>query len=201
MALWLEVASYVAPALVFVSFFMKEIIPLRLVAIVSNVAFVIFAIGAGLIPILILHAALLPLNIWRVVDYRRLQAKVREASRGSPDLAKVVPLMERLSVPAGTVLFRAGDPADALYYVEDGTLTLEELGVEIGPGAILGEIALFLDGEGRTATATCTTDCTLRSLSRNRVEELVMVDPSFGLFLTRLVASRLQSNVHNAHPT
>tara|TARA_R100000322_G_scaffold162647_3_gene125611 strand:- start:8983 stop:9648 length:666 start_codon:yes stop_codon:yes gene_type:complete len=198
MAPWLEVTSYVASALVFLSFFMKEIVPLRLFAIVSNVAFMIYAIGAGLLPILILDAALLPLNVWRLLQYRQLQQKVREASRGAPDLDKVVPLMERTRREKGDVLFRSGDPADALFYVEDGTLRLEELGVELGPGAILGEIALFLDGEGRTATATCASDCTLRSLSRKRVEELVMVDPGFGLFLTKLVASRLQENVRLA---
>lgn len=195
MAPWLEVTSYVASALVFLSFFMKEIVPLRLVAIVSNIAFIIYAIGAGLIPIMILDAALLPLNIWRVIEYKRLERRVQEASRGAPDLGKVVPLMDPTSRSSGAVLFEKDDPADALFYVEEGQLRLDELNVDLGPGSILGEIALFLDGEGRTATARCVTDCKLRMLSRKRVEELVMVDPGFGLFLTKLVASRLHSNV------
>jgi hypothetical protein len=69
----MELAAWVASTLVFTSFFMKTMIPLRLVAIASNVAFIAFAllgmrygIFEKVLPILVLHSMLLPLNLLRV---------------------------------------------------------------------------------------------------------------------------------------
>ena len=46
-------------------------LPLRLTAIASNVAFIAYAWLNGLTPILLLHGALLPLNVLRLVERRR----------------------------------------------------------------------------------------------------------------------------------
>jgi CRP/FNR family transcriptional regulator, cyclic AMP receptor protein len=62
---WVELSGYVASLLVFVAFYMKTMIPLRVVAILGNVAFIIYAVGGHLYPVLILHAVLLPLNCIR----------------------------------------------------------------------------------------------------------------------------------------
>ena len=59
---WVELSGYVASLLVFVAFYMKTMIPLRVVAILSNVAFIAYAIGGHLYPVLILHLVLLPLH-------------------------------------------------------------------------------------------------------------------------------------------
>lgn len=40
----MELVAWVASALVFLAFFMKTMMPLRLVAIASNVAFVVYAL-------------------------------------------------------------------------------------------------------------------------------------------------------------
>jgi hypothetical protein len=41
--MWIVVAAWLAAFLVFSSFFMKTIVPLRIVAAVSNVAFIVYA--------------------------------------------------------------------------------------------------------------------------------------------------------------
>jgi len=163
--MWIEATSYIGSALIFLAFFMRAIVPLRLAAIGSNVFFIIYAAYTGLIPILVLDLALLPLNIWRIIEYRRLERQVREASQGTPDIAKAVPFMKATEAAAGDTLFEKGDAANQLYYLEEGRVRLEEVGVEIGPGALLGEIALFLEDAGRTATATCITDCRMLILN------------------------------------
>src|SRR5262249_60801367 len=43
-----------------------DIIPLRVVALTSNIAFLIYGIGLGLAPVWLLHAILLPINGWRL---------------------------------------------------------------------------------------------------------------------------------------
>src|SRR5262245_65801326 len=82
------IAAWVAALLVFAAFFMKTMVPLRLVAIASNVAFIAYAllglrygIFGRVYPILVLHAALLPLNVVRLRQIRKLIDAVNEASR------------------------------------------------------------------------------------------------------------------------
>ena len=59
--------GYVASALVLVAFGMKDMVNLRIVAICSNIAFITYGIALGLLPVLILHVVLLPLNGWRLM--------------------------------------------------------------------------------------------------------------------------------------
>ncbi len=58
--------GYVAAALVLATFCARKMVPLRSLAIASNVAFIAYAISAHLWPILSLHGVMLPLNIWRL---------------------------------------------------------------------------------------------------------------------------------------
>lgn len=61
-----EVLGYAAAGLVFVTFSMRSLNALRSVAIASNLMFIAYAVTAHLMPVLILHALLLPLNVWRL---------------------------------------------------------------------------------------------------------------------------------------
>jgi hypothetical protein len=58
--------GYLASVLVFLAFYMREIAWLRAVALCSNVAFIAYAAGLHLMPVLLLHVALLPVNAWRL---------------------------------------------------------------------------------------------------------------------------------------
>jgi hypothetical protein len=61
-----DAVGYVASVLVLAAFCMKDMIPLRLVAVCSNVAFLTYGLGLDLIPVWLLHAILLPINCWRL---------------------------------------------------------------------------------------------------------------------------------------
>ena len=45
-----EITGYVASALVLATFWMRTMIPLRIVALGSNIAFIIYGIVGGLVP-------------------------------------------------------------------------------------------------------------------------------------------------------
>jgi CRP/FNR family transcriptional regulator, cyclic AMP receptor protein len=60
--------GFVASALVLAAFGMKDMVNLRIVAICSNFAFIAYALLLHLLPILVLHVVLLPLNTWRLVQ-------------------------------------------------------------------------------------------------------------------------------------
>jgi len=59
--------GFLASALVLAAFGMKDMVNLRIVAICSNFAFIAYALLLHLLPILVLHVALVPLNGWRLM--------------------------------------------------------------------------------------------------------------------------------------
>ena len=63
-----DVIGYVASTLVLTAFGMKSMVPLRVVAMCSNLVFIIYGLGLGLTPVWSLHVALLPMNAWRLVE-------------------------------------------------------------------------------------------------------------------------------------
>lgn len=71
---WVDFAGYVASSFVFLTFYMRDMISLRVVALCSNLAFLTYAGALHLTPILILHTALIPINA------RRLLGAVRQRS-------------------------------------------------------------------------------------------------------------------------
>lgn len=69
-----DLLGVLGAVLVFASFWMKRSIPLRTVALASNVVFIAYATVAWLLPILALHCALLPLNalrLWQLLRQKR----------------------------------------------------------------------------------------------------------------------------------
>jgi hypothetical protein len=66
---------------------MKGIIALRVVALISNVAFLVYGIGLDLVPVWLLHAILLPINGWRLWQGVSCARKVM-AEHGSASLSR-----------------------------------------------------------------------------------------------------------------
>ena len=78
--------GYAASTLVLLAFAVKDIVPLRTIAIASNVAFLAYGIALGLTPVWLLHALLLPLNAWRLREALRTAPETRrphEAARAA----------------------------------------------------------------------------------------------------------------------
>jgi hypothetical protein len=187
-----ELAGYAAAFLVFSTFYMKTMIPLRCLAIASNVAFITYGSLGHLRPVLFLHLVLLPLNVLRLVQARRLIAALKEASHGDLSFESMVPYMKRERFGPGQVIFRRGDQADKLYLLRSGGIALTELGRSItAPGAVVGEIGIFSRSKKRTATAVAEGDTEALSLADDKVLQLYFQNPKFGFNLLRLIMNRL----------
>ena len=190
-----ESIGYVAAALVFATFWMRTMIPLRIIAIVSNLAFIAYAQLEAMHPVLVLHALLLPLNIYRLAQMRRLITDVRAASEGKFSMDWALPFATRLTKPAGAVLFRKGEDADTMLYVVSGSVHLPEIDIEVGKGEMLGEIGLFSPEGKRTGTAVCRAPCEFLVMTRKTVQELYFQNPTFGFYLLGLITARLVDNL------
>jgi CRP/FNR family cyclic AMP-dependent transcriptional regulator len=193
-------AAWVAALLVFSTFFMKTMIPLRVVAIASNVAFMGYAllglkygIFGRVYPILVLHSALLPLNVVRLRQIKSLISAVNEAST-SEVFDSLIPYMTSERHRKGETLFSKGDPADKLYLISEGSVRFPELGKQLSNGAVFGEVGLFAPGGTRSVSAVCESDCRFYALAKDKVQELYYQNPRFGLFLIRLISAIVQPN-------
>lgn len=58
--------GYLAASLVLATFMAKSMVALRILAIGSNLAFIVYGLSAALWPILLLHSIMLPLNVLRL---------------------------------------------------------------------------------------------------------------------------------------
>jgi CRP-like cAMP-binding protein len=187
-----------AGALVLATFYLKTMIPLRVVAIASNIAFACYGILADAMPIVILHALLLPLNALRLQQMRVLIARVKRASRGDLSLDMMVPYMNLRQCPAGTRLFSKGDLAEEVFLVMKGRVRIEGKGVLVKPGQLVGEMGLFSQDQRRTASAVCDTDVELAAVSEDRMWELFYQNPEFGAYLLRIVMQRVAGSTQAA---
>ena len=78
-----EVLGYAASAAVLATFCMSTMIPLRMLALGSNVLFIAYGYVDHLYPVFMLHAILFPVNALRLVQFQRIaQSRVRNALDG-----------------------------------------------------------------------------------------------------------------------
>ena len=63
---WIDVVGYSAALAVLAAFCMSSIVPLRIVAILSNVLFALYGLSAHLYPVFLLHSILLPINVFKL---------------------------------------------------------------------------------------------------------------------------------------
>lgn len=191
---WVDILGYAASAAVLATFCMGTMIPLRVLAIASNVLFAAYGYVESLHPVLLLHLLLLPVNTLRLVQARRLLRNVRDARGDDFPVAGLLPYMSRRDFPSGATLIRKGDRADRLYYLAEGEVELVDFGKSLGPGAIFGEIGVFARDHERTATLVCRTDCRVYELTEAKAKELYFLDRSFGFAVLQLIIHRLLEN-------
>lgn len=65
-----DLVGYLASVLVLATFCMRDMVALRCIAITSNLAFIAYGGLAGLVPVLLLHLLLLPVNALRLAGWR-----------------------------------------------------------------------------------------------------------------------------------
>jgi hypothetical protein len=183
-----EGLGWVAAALVFSSFYLKTMTSLRLVAVCSNVAFIAYALSVGATPILVLHLLLLPLNIFRLAQNFYLKNRVRNAVASNAGSLLILPYMNRVSLPAGSILYTKGCPSDQIFYIVEGMVELVEQGEKRGHGELLGLMGVFALGGIRLDTAISSTPVQLGVLSLAEVERALMHDHALNRFLLKTLA-------------
>ncbi len=189
-------SAAVAGLLVIVSAFVRTMIPLRWLAVGSNVGFIVYGLAQPNPMMVLLHAVLLPVNLWRVGQMvqltRRVSASVADAAQMEIWLK---PYMRSRRMKAGATIFERGAVADRLYFLAEGVVELPEVGAVLEAGQMFGEIAFFAPDRRRSSSARCRTSCTVLSIDEDTFRQLVYQNPDFGLAVVRLIAGRLTQDV------
>jgi len=190
-----DFVGYAAAVLVFATFWMKTMIPLRVLGLASNVLFIGYGYLAGAYPPLVLHVLLLPLNVMRLRQMLLLSRQVAQAAVGDLNMDWVKPFTSSHAMNAGDLLFRKGEPADRMFFVVSGRCRLVETGVDIAPGAVVGEMALLSPGKSRTQTLRCLEAGKLLEITYSQLRQLYFQNPKFGFYFIELISKRLFENI------
>jgi hypothetical protein len=195
MELAVQSLGYLAATLVFCTFYMRTMVPLRCIAIASNMTFLAYGLPLGLVPIAVLHGLLLPLNVLRLFQIRAMLAKVRLARTSEIDVGPLLSSLALEKHAPGTVLFRKGDWGDRAYFIAEGEINFPEIGVQAGAGQLFGEFAIFSPQHTRTASAVCVTDAALYRIDEQAIVLAFHQHPSFAFALIRLIMRRTVDNI------
>jgi hypothetical protein len=180
---------------------MHTMIPLRIVGIAHNIVSIIFGFFTGVYPMLVQHSILLPVNLTRLFQMRRLIKDVKSASTGSHAMDWLKPFTQQRQFKAGQTLFWRGDKADSMFFVVSGKLRLKELQLVLQTGAVVGELGFISPDQTRTQTVDCIEDATVLTISYEKLEELYFQSPQFGFYFLRLATARLFDNIGRMEQT
>jgi len=124
---------------------------------------------------------------------------MNEAEQGASLRDWLLPHMSDESHYKGEVLFRKGDPARALYYIQQGKVVLPEIGKQMAEGTLFGEIGIFAPEHSRTCSARCETDARLFCLTAERARRLYFENPQFAYHVMQLIAQHLLDDQSRRH--
>jgi CRP-like cAMP-binding protein len=112
-------------------------------------------------------------------------------------LRSVAALVEEFEAPAGHVLVQPGFVGAGMFLIEEGTavLSIHDRNVEIGPGEIVGELALLDDRKVHTARVRTKTAVSGYCISRDAFDKLLHDEPKIAIPMLKVLARRLVDEI------
>jgi hypothetical protein len=192
---WAELVTSGASLFIVATATTKTMVPLRALTIAANVFFALVFADLHLWLPMGLQLLALPLNIYRMYQMLNLIKNVRAAVGGNASMDWLKPFMTSRSFKTGDILFAKGEPADRMFSTVTGRYRLRELGIELKPGDVVGELAMLAPDNRRTATLECIESGRVLSITYEQVEQLYYQNPTFGFYFLRLATARLFDNI------
>jgi Cyclic nucleotide-binding domain len=174
---------------------MRTMVPLRVTGIISDVFFIGYGVLSGTVTTLMLYILLLPINIFRLGQMLKLVKRARIAAGGDLSMDWLKPFMTRRKYGKGDVLFRKGDRANEMFFTVTGKFLVTELGIELPPGRLVGELGFLSPDNRRTQSLECTEDGQVLAITYDRLLEIYFQNPEFGYYFLRLSTERLLQNI------
>ena len=173
----------------------RTIVPLRIIGIISIVFFIGYGALAGAVATFLLYLLSLPINIIRLRQMLNLVKKARVSAQGDLSMDWLRPFMTPRKYKKGDVLFHKGDVAKEMFYTVSGTFLVKEIGIELPPGRIMGELGFIDPNNRRTQTVESLENGEVLTITYDRLLELYFQNPEFGYYFLRLTTERLMQNI------
>lgn len=121
------------------------------------------------------------------------------ATVGEPERTRVLEACRPRKYARGTILFHEGEAGDGLHIVDSGHLVVrtglasgDVVTLDVaGPGDVIGEVALVLPDNVRSATVAALDDCTTLMLSVPAFRALCEENPAVATAVARVLAERV----------
>ena len=174
---------------------MHTMVPLRIANMAGCTFLVAFGALSGSVATFILYLLLLPINAIRLRQMLNLIKRARIATEGDTSLEWLKPFMTERKYRKGDVLFRKGDKADEMLLTVTGKFLVTEIGVELPPGRLMGELGFLTPNNRRTAAIECTENGHVLTITYEKLLEIYFQNPQFGYYFLVLTSQRLLENI------
>ena len=179
----------------------RTMVPLRVSNMVSNLSFAAYGALAGDIKTFLLYVLLFPINAVRLRQMLKLVEKARTATQGDMSMEWLKPFMTERRYRRGDVLFKKDEAANEMLLTVTGKFLVKEIGVELPPGNLMGELGFLTPNNRRTATIECLEDGQVLSITYDRLLEIYFQNPQFGYYFLVLTSQRLLENIARLEET
>jgi len=173
---------------------MQTMVPLRVANMAGCTFFATSGALSGNVATFLLYLLLLPINAVRLRQLLKLVKKARDATQGDMSMEWLKPFMTERRYRRGDRLYRKGDKAAEMSLTVTGKFLVKEIGVELPPGSIMGELGFLTPNNQRTMTIECIEDGQVLTLTYERLLEIYFQDPQFGYYFLVLTSGRLLDN-------
>ncbi|MGA7806569.1 MAG: cyclic nucleotide-binding domain-containing protein, partial [Bradyrhizobium sp.] len=170
-------------------------VPLRVSNMIGCAFFVGFGVLAHDVKTLLLYLLMLPINAVRLRQMLSLVKKARTAAQGDASMEWLKPFMTERRYRKGDVLFKKDDPADEMLLTVTGKFLVKEIGVELTPGRLMGELGFLTPDNRRTATIVCLEHGHVLTITYEKLLEIYFQNPQFGYYFLVLTSQRLLENI------
>ena len=189
-------------AIFFVAMLMvRTIVPLRIIGIISNVFLIAYGALAGSMGTFFLYLLSLPINAVRLRQMLTLVKKARVSAQGDLSMDWLRPFMTPRKYSKGDVLFHKGDPANEMFLTVSGRFLVSEIGIELPPGRMMGELGFVDPKNRRTQTVECIENADVLTITYEKLLELYFQNQEFGYYFLRLTTERLMQNISRLEAT
>src|SRR5689334_20209613 len=187
--------ALVGATLYVVTLMVRTIVPLRIIGIISMVFFIAYGALAGAVTTFFLYLLSLPINVIRLRQMLTLVKKAKLSAQGDLSMDWLRPFMTPRKYKKGDTLFRKGDVANEMFLTVTGKFLVSEIGIEVPPGRIMGELGFVAPKNKRTQTVKCIESGDVLTITYETLLELYFQNPEFGYYLLSLTSERLLQNV------
>jgi len=174
---------------------MQTMVPLRVANMAGCTFFATFGALSGNVSTFLLYLLLLPINAVRLRQMLKLVKKARNATQGDMSMEWLKPFMTERRYRRGDRLFKKGDAAAEMFLTVTGKFLVKEIGVELPPGRLMGELGFLTPNNRRTGTVECIEDGQVLSITYERLLEIYFQNPQFGYYFLVLTSQRLLENI------